>query len=156
MAVRKILMFGDKNLEKVSRRVEKIDKEILDLINDLRDTLNNAEGVGMAAPQIGVLKKVIFIDLKDETGETVLINPRLIKKTGKDKDSEGCLSYPGYEGIVERPKKVIACGMDEKGNDLEIEADGLLARALCHEIDHLEGILYTQRAKKIYKIENSK
>lgn len=155
MAVRKILKFGDKNLERVSRRVEEIDKDTLELVNDLRETLNNAQGIGLAAPQIGVLKKVIFIDLKDETGEIVLINPKIVMKSGKDKDSEGCLSYPGYEGIVERPKRITVSGMDYKGNNLEIKAEGLLARALCHEIDHLEGILYTKRAGRIYKIEEA-
>ena len=156
MAVRKILHFGDKNLEKVSRRVETIDREILELINDLRDTLNCAEGIGLAAPQIGVLKKVIFIDLKDESGEIVLINPKIIVKSGKDKDSEGCLSYPSYEGIVERPKRITVSALDDKGNNVEIKAEGLLSRVLCHEIDHLEGILYTKRAQKIYKLEESK
>jgi peptide deformylase len=155
MAVRKILIFGDKNLEKVSRKIEKIDDEIIALIADLRDTLNNAGGVGLAAPQIGVLKKVIFINLMDDSGEIVLINPRIIKKSGRDKDSEGCLSYPGYEGIVERPKRVTVRGMDANGNEVEVKAEELLARVFCHEIDHLEGILYTQRAKKIYKIDSS-
>jgi len=153
MAVKDILLFGDKKLEKVSRRVEKVDNEIIEIIDNLRDTLKEADGVGLAAPQIGVLKKVILIDLKDGSEEIALINPKIIKKSGKEKNPEGCLSYPGYEGIVERPKRVTVCGMDKYGNVVELSGEGLLARALCHEVDHLDGLLYTKKAKKIYKID---
>jgi len=153
MAVKKILRFGDKLLERVSSRVEIIDEDLSLLIKDLRDTLMTEKGIGLAAPQIGVLKKVIYINFKDNVTEFVLINPKIIRKSGRVKDTEGCLSYPDYEGVVERPKRVTVSGLDEKGKAVIVEGEDLLARALCHEIDHLDGILYTKRAKKIYRLE---
>lgn len=153
MAVKKILQFGDNILKRSSRRVEKVDEELLKLVKDLKDSLYDSTGIGLAAPQIGVLKKVIFIDLRDETKPILLINPKIIKKIGKEDSIEGCLSYPGYEGIVVRPKKVIVVGKSLNWEDVEYTAEGLLAKAFCHEIDHLSGILYTDRAKKVYKIK---
>lgn len=153
MAVKKILQFGDNILKRSSRRVEKVDEELLKLVKDLKDSLYDGTGIGLAAPQIGVLKKVIFIDLRNETTPILLINPKIIKKIGKEDSVEGCLSYPGYEGIVVRPKKVIVVGKSLSWEDVEYTAEGLLAKAFCHEIDHLSGILYTDRAKKVYKIE---
>ncbi|NMM62771.1 peptide deformylase [Clostridium sp. P21] len=153
MAVKTILQFGDNILKRSSRRVEKIDEELLALAKDLKDTLHNSTGIGLAAPQIGVLKKVIFIDLKNQTEPILLINPKIIKKIGKEDSIEGCLSYPGYEGIVVRPKKVIVSGKSSEWEDVEYTAEGLLAKAFCHEIDHLNGILYTDKAKKLYKIQ---
>ncbi|WPC39194.1 peptide deformylase [Clostridium sp. JS66] len=153
MAVKKILQFGDNILKRSSRRIEKVDEELLNLVEDLKDSLYNGTGIGLAAPQIGVLKKVIFIDLRDETEPILLINPKIIKKIGKEDSVEGCLSYPGYEGIVVRPKKVIVVGKSLKWEDVEYTAEGLLAKAFCHEIDHLSGILYTDRAKKMYRIK---
>lgn len=153
MAVKKILQFGDKTLKRVSRRVETIDEDILGLVQDLKDTLYSTDGIGLAAPQIGVLKRVILIDLKDDSKPILLVNPKIIKKIGKEEDVEGCLSYPGYEGDVVRPRKVVVVGTELNGQDVEYTATGLLARAFCHEIDHLDGILYTDRANKMYKIE---
>ncbi|MHC1721374.1 MAG: peptide deformylase [Clostridiaceae bacterium] len=153
MAVKKILRFGDKLLERASIRVDIIDDEISELINDLKDTLMTEKGIGLAAPQIGALKRVIFINFKDNETEFVLINPKITRRSGRIKDAEGCLSYPDYEGIVERPKRVTVTGLDRKGKAVVIEAEDLLARALCHEIDHLDGILYTKRAKKVYRLE---
>lgn len=153
MAVKEILLFGDKNLQRVSRNVEKIDDDIKNLINDLRDTLRAAPGIGLAAPQIGALKKVVIIDMKDGSSEIVLINPKIVKKSGKEKNSEGCLSYPGFEGIVERPKRVVVKALNINGEEIEVKGEGLLARALCHEIDHLDGVLYIDKAKKIYRLE---
>lgn len=153
MAVKEILQFGDKTLKRVSRRVETIDEEMLSLVQDLKDTLYNTNGIGLAAPQIGVLKRVILIDLRDDSKPIILVNPKIIKKIGKEEDIEGCLSYPGYEGDVVRPRKVVVTGKELNGQDVEYTATGLLAKAFCHEIDHLDGILYTDRAGKIYKIE---
>jgi len=153
MAVKEILRFGDKTLKKVSRKVKTIDEEILSLVQDLKDTLYSTGGIGLAAPQIGVLKRVILIDLRGDSEPILLVNPKIIKKIGKQEDVEGCLSYPGYEGDVVRPKKVVVVGTELNGQDVEYTAAGLLARAFCHEIDHLDGILYTDRANKIYKIE---
>lgn len=155
MAIKEILQFGDKTLTRVSRRVEEIDEEVLGLVQDLKDTLYNTDGVGLAAPQIGVLKRVILIDLRDESEAIILINPKIIKKIGRTEDIEGCLSYPGYEGPVIRPRRVVVTGVTLDGNEVEYTADGFLARAFCHEIDHLDGIVYTDRCKKVYKIEDA-
>lgn len=154
MAVKKILRFGDKLLERASIRVDIIDDEISELMDDLKDTLMTEKGIGLAAPQIGALKRVIYINFKDNETEFVLINPKIIRKSGRVKDAEGCLSYPGFEGVVERPKRVTVTGLDRKGKAVVIDAEDLLARALCHEIDHLDGILYTKRAKKIYRLSD--
>ena len=153
MAVRTILKFGDLRLRKKSRAIEKIDSEVSDLVKDLEDTLYSTTGIGLAAPQIGVLRRTIFIDLKDNSEPIALINPRIDAKTGQNISAEGCLSYTGYEGIVKRPEKVTVSGINLEGEKVEIFAEGFLARAFCHEIDHLNGILYTDRAKKVYKTE---
>jgi len=156
MAVKRILTFGEKTLERVSRKVEKIDGETLELIRDMKDTLTAAPGIGLAAPQIGVLKKVIYINFKDGETEFILMNPKITGRSGTERDAEGCLSYPNYEGIVDRPRKVTVTGIDEKGRAVVVEGEGFLARALCHEIDHLDGVLYTKRARKVYKLEEEK
>jgi peptide deformylase len=155
LSVREVLKYGNKTLKRVSRRVEKIDDTILDTVEDLRDTLKeDAGGIGLSAPQIGVLKRIILIDLKEEDfTPIVLINPKIIKKIGHEESVEGCLSYPGYEGIVIRPKKVIVTGLNLDDKEVNYTADGLLAKAFCHEIDHLDGILYMEKAKKIYKLD---
>lgn len=153
MAVKTILGFGDKTLKRVSRRVDKIDEEILRIAEDLKDTLYSTTGIGLAAPQIGILKRIILIDLREGGGAIILINPVIVAKAGKEESIEGCLSYPGYEGKLIRPKKVTVQGMSIRGEKVEYIAEGLLAKAFCHEIDHLDGILYIDRAKKLYKIE---
>ncbi|CAB1245452.1 peptide deformylase [Clostridium sp. WLY-B-L2] len=157
MAIRKILQFGDKLLNRVSRPVKEIDDEILKIIEDLKDTLNNSpDGVGLAAPQIGILRKIVVIDLKKEDSKPIiLINPKIIKKTGRQESVEGCLSYPGYEGVVIRPKKILVTSQDIEGNELTYKVDGIVSNVFCHEIDHLFGILYTDRAKKVYKVKDS-
>ncbi|MBC2580099.1 peptide deformylase [Clostridium sp. DJ247] len=153
MAVKEILQFGNQTLKKVSKPVKEIDQEILNLIQHMKDTLYSTSGIGLAAPQIGVLKRVILIDLRDEEEPIILINPKIIKKIGREEDIEGCLSYPGYEGLVVRPKKVVVTGEVVEGDIVEYTAEGLLAKAFCHEIDHLDGVLYTDRAKKMYKLQ---
>lgn len=154
MAVREILQFGDKVLTRVSRRIEKIDEEVLNLAQDLKDTLYNSDGVGLAAPQIGVLKRAILVDLRDGSEAIILLNPKIIKKIGKTEDIEGCLSYPGYEGPVVRPRRIVVTGVTLEGEEVEYTVDGFLARVFCHEIDHLDGVVYTDRCKKVYKIED--
>lgn len=154
MAIKDILKFGDRTLKRVSKKVEVIDEEVLLLVDDLKDTLYSTTGIGLAAPQIGVLKKVIFIDLRDGQEPIIMINPKIVAKIGKEESAEGCLSYPGYEGYVIRPKKITVQGINIKGEKIEYLAEGLLARAFCHEIDHLDGVLYTDRAKKVYKTED--
>lgn len=155
MAVKEVLQYGNKILKRVSRRVEKIDDNILSIVKDLKDTLyDNSDGIGLSAPQIGILKRIIIIDLRDENSKPIiLINPKIIKKIGREESTEGCLSYPGYEGIVIRPKRVIVAGTTIDSEKVEYTTDGLLGKAFCHEIDHLDGILYMDKAKKMYKLE---
>lgn len=129
MAVRNILKFGDKTLKRVSKRVDKIDEEIISIIKDLKDTLYSTTGIGLAAPQIGILKRIIFIDLREEGEPIILINPVITSKIGREESIEGCLSYPGYEGKVIRPKKVKVTGLNADGENVEYFADGLLAKA---------------------------
>ncbi|KEI12586.1 peptide deformylase [Clostridium novyi B str. ATCC 27606] len=152
MAIKNIVTLENKLLRRKSKRIDRIDDEVLELIQDLKDTLYSGDGVGLAAPQIGILKRAFIIDLRDGNGPLILLNPKILKKIGKYEDGEGCLSYPGYEGIVVRPRKVVVSGMNEKGENVQYEATGLMARAICHETDHLDGILYMDLAKKMYKI----
>lgn len=152
MAVREILQYGDKRLNTVCEKVQKIDGKILDLIDDMMDTLYEGNGIGLAAPQIGVLKRVILIDLGEEDEEPIIvINPIITDKSGEEKDIEGCLSYLGYEGEVVRPTNVTVQGINYKGKPVTHKASGLLARAFCHEIDHLDGILYMSRAEEMFE-----
>jgi len=153
MAVRKILQYGDKRLNTICEKVEKIDKRILNLVDDMMDTLYEGNGIGLAAPQIGILKRVVLIDLgEEEEDPIIIINPKITAQSGNEKDNEGCLSYLGYEGEVFRPTNVTVEGMNIKGKPVTYEATGLLARAFCHEIDHLDGILYMSRAEEMYEL----
>lgn len=153
MAVREIVQKGHKVLKAKSKKIDKIDENVLGLIQDLKDTLYSTTGIGLAAPQIGVNKRVIYIDLRDGMEGIALINPKVISKYGHQESEEGCLSYPGYYGIVKRPKKVFVRGINEMGETVEYRAEGLLCRAFCHEIDHLEGIMFTDKAHDVYKDE---
>lgn len=143
MAIRNILKDNDPTLRKKSRVVDKIDKRVLTLLDDMVDTMYEADGVGLAAPQVGVLKRVIVIDVGEELIE--LINPEIVETWGEEIASEGCLSIPGVTGEVKRPKRVKVKGLNREGDWIEVEGTDLLARALCHEIDHLEGILFTDK-----------
>ena len=143
MALRNILKEGDPVLNKVSRKVEKIDERILALLDDMKETMYAADGVGLAAPQVGILKRVVVIDIGD--GVLELINPEIICSTGEQYEVEGCLSLPGISGVTERPMNVQVTALDREGYQVEVTGTGLLARALCHEIDHLDGILFRQR-----------
>lgn len=153
MAVRTIVQLGDEHLKKISEPVKEINEEILNLVKDLKDTLATVEGVGLAAPQIAVNKRVIYIDLRDGSEPIVLINPVITEKEGSEMDYEGCLSYVGYEGMVERPTRVVVQALNEDGDLMEYEAEDFLARCFCHEIDHLEGIMYTDKATEIFELE---
>ena len=146
MAKRTILNVDTDNetLRKKSREVETIDDRILTLLDDMAETMYDANGVGLAAPQVGVLKKVVVIDVGD--GLIELINPVITYKKGEHIDAEGCLSVPGRSATVSRPEKVMVRALNRKGEEIEITGTGLLARALCHEIDHLSGTLYIDNA----------
>lgn len=144
MALREIKHYErDDVLRKKARPVEKIDKRILLLLDDMAETMYNAEGVGLAAPQVGILRRVAVIDIGD--GIIELINPEIVERQGEQADMEGCLSIPGLTGLVKRPNKVKIVGLNRDGEKIELEGEALLARALCHEIDHLDGILYIDR-----------
>lgn len=143
MAIRKIRKDGDPILRKISKPVIKIDDKIKELLNDMIETMYDADGVGLAAPQVGILKRIIVIDVGD--GIIELINPEMIDQKGKQVGIEGCLSVPQTSGKVERPEEVRVKGINRDGEKIVIEGKGLLARALCHEIDHLNGILFIDK-----------
>ena len=143
MAIRRILKLGDETLRKTSRPVAEIDKRIKVLLDDMAETMYAADGVGLAAPQVGVLRRVVVIDIGD--GIVELINPEIIATEGKQTNAEGCLSVPGRRGDVERPEKVTVRAMNRRGQEFEITGEGLMAIALCHEIDHLDGVVYVDR-----------
>ena len=143
MAIRKIVELGDPVLRKKSRRVDKFDKREWMLLKDMAETMYDAEGVGLAAPQVGILKRMVVIDIGD--GLVELINPEIIETEGSQDGPEGCLSVPGRRGKVERPMRVVVTAQDRKGREFTIEGEGLMARALCHEIDHLDGIVYVDK-----------
>nr|WP_291958504.1 peptide deformylase [Mahella sp.] len=133
----------DDILRKKARTVEKIDNKILTLLKDMAETMYNSDGVGLAAPQVGILRRLIVID--DGTGLIKLINPIIIETAGEQREMEGCLSIPGIYGRVIRPEKVIVKALDENGQLFDLTGTGLLARALCHEIDHLDGVLFIDK-----------
>lgn len=143
MAIRQIRYFEDPILRKISREVTEINERIKILLDDMVDTMYKDEGVGLAAPQVGVLRRAVVIDIGE--GIIKLINPEIIEKEGENIDVEGCLSVPGRAGIVKRPERVRVKYLNEFGEEKIIEGRGLLAKALCHEIDHLNGILFIDK-----------
>lgn len=145
MAVREILMFGDEMLRRRSTEVTEFNEELWTLLDDMYDTMMEANGIGLAAPQIGVLKRVVVIDVDDENGRIELVNPVITAMRGKQFEAEGCLSCPGKSGIVKRPAKVRVKAFNRYGKPVQYKGAELLARAFCHEIDHLNGILYADK-----------
>lgn len=145
MAIREVREIGDEILTKKSKEVTKMTLRTKILINDMLDTLYEKMGVGLAAPQVGVLKKIVVIDVGE--GPIVLINPEILETSGEQTGEEGCLSVPGKWGIVTRPNHVKIRALNEDMEEFEMEGDGLLARAFCHEIDHLSGELYVDRVE---------
>lgn len=148
MAKLKIVKVGDEILRKTSRPVEKITPRILTLLDDMAETMRAADGVGLAAPQVGVLRRVVVIEV--EQGKLIeLINPKIIAYSGSQEGSEGCLSVPGKSGTVTRPMHVTVRALNRRGETFDITGSELLARAFCHELDHLDGKLYIDIAKNI-------
>lgn len=146
MALRNIRLIGDTALTKKAREITEMTPKIRTLIGDMLDTMYNADGVGLAAPQVGVLKRIVIIDVSPDGDEPfVLINPVIIETDGEQTGSEGCLSVPGKVGIVTRPNYAKVKALNEKMEEQIIEGTELLARALCHEIDHLNGELYVDK-----------
>lgn len=141
MALRNIVKFGDPILNKTSRKIEKFDDRLAILIDDILETMYQANGVGLAAVQVGMLKRVVVIDIGD--GPMELVNPEITMREGEQRESEGCLSLPGKYGVTVRPMKVQVKAQDRNGKWQVFTGEGLKARAFCHEIDHLDGILFT-------------
>ena len=145
MALRQIRIQGDAVLEKKCREITEMTPRIRELIEDMKDTMYDASGVGLAGPQVGVLKRVCVIDVGE--GPIVLVNPVIVSADGEQTGDEGCLSLPGKAGQVTRPNHVVVRALDENMEERELEGEGLLARAFCHEIDHLDGHMYTEKVE---------
>ena len=142
MAIRKIRELGDDVLTKQCKDVTKMTLRTKVLINDMLDTMYEAMGVGLAAPQVGILKRIVVIDVGD--GPSILVNPEIVETSGEQTGEEGCLSVPGKSGVVTRPDYVKVKALNEDMEEIELEGEGLLARAFCHEIDHLNGKMYVE------------
>lgn len=152
MALRQIRTEGDPVLTKKCRPVEEMSDRIHQLIEDMLDTMYEAMGVGLAAPQVGVLKRIVVIDVGD--GPLVMINPRIVETSGEQTGDEGCLSIPGMVGQVTRPNYVKAIAFDENMEEFQVEGTELLARAICHECDHLDGVMYTEHVQgELHRVE---
>lgn len=145
MAIRNVRLDTDEILRKKSRIVEVVDDKIRELIDDMIETMHKYDGVGLAAPQVGVLKRVVVIDLYDDKGPYVLINPEIIKEKGEQEVEEGCLSFPNKFAKIIRPAEVTVKALDRDGKEFKLKGKGLLAQAISHELDHLEGILFVDK-----------
>ena len=155
MALRNIVTVGDPILKKKCRPVILFDAKLHTLLDDMADTLVEANGVGLAAPQVGILRRVVIVDT-GEDGIVEMVNPKLIEKSGEQTGSEGCLSVPGEYGIVTRPMYAKVRAQDRFGDWFEIEGEELMARAFCHELDHLDGHIYTEIAERMLTEEEIK
>lgn len=153
MAIRNIRQVGDPILRKTSKEVKEVNDRIKILLDDMAETMYKADGVGLAAPQVGLLKRVIVVDVRDEDGLIKLVNPEIIEKDGEQVGVEGCLSVPNFNANVKRPAYVVVKYLDENGDEKKIEAEGLKAVALCHEIDHLNGILFIDNYEEEVKFD---
>ena len=151
MALRDIVKEGDRILTKKCRPVEKFDQKLATLLDDMAETLKVAEGVGLAAPQVGLLRRVCIVDIGDKDGLIELVNPKIIAYSGRQSEAEGCLSCPNEYGIVERPMFVTVKAQDRHGNEFTVKGEGLKARAFCHEIDHLDGIIFKQKVQRMLR-----
>lgn len=145
MALRNIVKIGDPLLNKKCREQKKFDEKLATLLDDMKETMYHADGVGLAAPQVAVLRRICIVDPRDEVnGYIELINPVMIAKEGTQQGLEGCLSVPERMGLVDRPMKITVKAQDRYGEEFTLEAEGFFARAICHEMDHLDGILYPE------------
>lgn len=151
MALREIRFSGDPILRKKSKEITEVTERIKILLEDMVDTMNKAEGVGLAAPQVGILRRAVVIDIGE--GPIKLLNPEILEVNGEVIDIEGCLSVPGRSGTVNRPEWVKISYMDLEGEKKTLEGNGLMARAICHEIDHLDGILYIDKMIEEVELE---
>lgn len=151
MALRKIVTEGDDILLKKCRPVEKFDQKLWDLLDDMIETLEDSGGVGLAAPQIGVMRRICVIDVGD--GVVEFVNPKIIKTEGEHECVEGCLSSPGEFGLVNRPEFVVSTAFDRNGNEFTVEGEDLFAQAMCHEFDHLDGVLFKTKVTRMLSKE---
>lgn len=152
MALRKILTQGDSALEKVCRPVEKFDRRLHILLDDMKETLVDSGGVGLAAPQVGILRRVVVVeDAQEQIIE--LVNPEIIHQEGEQDGFEGCLSVPGMYGKVIRPNLVTVRAQDRNGNAFEVSGEGIVARCFCHETEHLDGHLFVEHTDRLYTLE---
>ena len=151
MALRKILTDGDPALHKMCRPVTSFDARLHTLLDDLKETLADANGAGLAAPQVGILRAVCVVDVGE--GPIELVNPEILTQEGEQEGFEGCLSVPGRWGVVKRPYKVRVRAQDRNGNFFEAEGEEIVARCFCHEIEHLDGHLFTEHADRLYTTE---
>lgn len=151
MALRNIVIEGDDILRKRCREVEQVNDRIRTVLDDMVETMRDANGVGLAAPQIGMMRRIFVAE--PEPGELYyFVNPEITEQQGMQESEEGCLSIPGYSGLVERPEKIKIKGLDRDGNPQEYEFEGFKAIVMCHEYDHLDGIMYKDKAKEMYQI----
>lgn len=151
MAIRQIVKEGDDVLTKKCREVVKFDDRLAMILDDMTETLHLANGVGLAAPQVGILRQIVVVDVGE--GPIELVNPVIIEQSGEQEGLEGCLSCPGEWGITKRPMNVTVKAFDRKGKEFTVSGEGLLAKAFCHELDHLEGVLYKQIAIRMVSPE---
>ena len=145
MAIRMVRENGDEVLRKRAREVEVVDDKVRELLDDMVETLHAYNGVGLAAPQVGILKRVVVIDLYDDKGPMKLVNPKIVKQKGEQEVEEGCLSFPNQFAKIIRPAEVIIEALNENGKKIKIKGEGLLAQALSHELDHLDGVLFVDK-----------
>ncbi len=151
MALRNILEQGHPSLELVCKPVKRIGDHERQILDDMTETMRNAEGIGLAAPQVGILRRMVVIELGDQLFQ--LINPVITEAEGDQFEFEGCLSVPGMKGRVHRPQRVKVSALDRDGNPVEYEGEGLLARAFCHELDHLDGIVYNSKCEDYQEVD---
>ncbi|MBP5187239.1 MAG: peptide deformylase [Clostridiales bacterium] len=150
MALREIVIDGDPILRKISRPVEKFDSKLADLLDDMAETMYlDNRGIGIAAVQVGILRRIFVVDVGDENGKLEFINPEILEREGSTFYLEGCLSCPGKNGYVERPERIRVRAQNRNGEWFELEADGLLAICICHEYDHLDGILFIDKVVEL-------
>jgi len=156
LAIRKIVTYPADILEQKCSEVEKFDKKLGKILDDMYETMIEFDGVGLAAPQIGLDKRIAIVDIDDESGTIEMINPRILKQEGEQTGPEGCLSFPGLYGEVSRPNYVQIEAFDRKGRKFTLEAEEFLARAIQHEIDHLDGVLFTTKVTRYYEEDELK
>ncbi len=152
MAILNIIKEGDPALRKKCRPVEEITPRILQLLDDMHETLEKAQGIGLAAPQVGVLRRIVIVEIEDKKYE--MINPEIIETKGKQEEIEACLSVPEKYGLVKRPQWVKVRATDRNGKVYEVSGNGLMARCFCHELDHLDGTLYIDKAIEMYDADD--